>query len=179
MPLNRVRSIGNQRSPSGPLWCILLISALLGGRGRRIIEFKASLVYSAQSRIPRATRRNPILEERKEGRKKEAKKEWLREIVGPLQCISEMWFQVWAKFHNLDDNVQVLMDVRDLYSLLHEKGTIFIFTHYNLKLHKDLWSTMAYIHEWYSHKTILPSDSVGILVCVSTHLQCPHKDKIT
>jgi hypothetical protein len=33
----------------------------LGGRGRRISEFKASLVYRVSSRIDKATQRNPVL----------------------------------------------------------------------------------------------------------------------
>jgi hypothetical protein len=33
----------------------------LGGRGRRISEFEASLVYRVSSRIARATQRNPVL----------------------------------------------------------------------------------------------------------------------
>jgi hypothetical protein len=32
----------------------------LGGRGRQISEFKASLVYRVSSRIARATQRNPV-----------------------------------------------------------------------------------------------------------------------
>jgi hypothetical protein len=32
----------------------------LGGRDRRISEFKASLVYKVSSRIVRATQRNPV-----------------------------------------------------------------------------------------------------------------------
>jgi hypothetical protein len=32
----------------------------LGGRGRRISEFEASLVYKVSSRIARATQRNPV-----------------------------------------------------------------------------------------------------------------------
>jgi hypothetical protein len=32
----------------------------LGGRGRRISEFEASLVYRGSSRIARATQRNPV-----------------------------------------------------------------------------------------------------------------------
>jgi hypothetical protein len=32
----------------------------LGGRGRRISEFKASLVYRVSSRTARATQRNPV-----------------------------------------------------------------------------------------------------------------------
>jgi hypothetical protein len=37
----------------------------LGGRGRRISEFEASLVYRVSSRIYRATQRNPVLENQK------------------------------------------------------------------------------------------------------------------
>jgi hypothetical protein len=33
----------------------------LGGRGRWISEFKASLVYRVSSRIARTTQRNPVL----------------------------------------------------------------------------------------------------------------------
>jgi hypothetical protein len=33
----------------------------LGGRGRWISEFKASLVYKVSSRTARATQRNPVL----------------------------------------------------------------------------------------------------------------------
>jgi hypothetical protein len=32
----------------------------LGGRGRQISEFEASLVYKVSSRIARATQRNPV-----------------------------------------------------------------------------------------------------------------------
>jgi hypothetical protein len=32
----------------------------LGGRGRQISEFKASLVYKVSSRTARATQRNPV-----------------------------------------------------------------------------------------------------------------------
>jgi hypothetical protein len=52
----------------------------LGGRGRQISQFKASLVYRVSSRIARATQRNPVLKKQnktkqEEGRKKERKKE--------------------------------------------------------------------------------------------------------
>jgi len=36
-----------------------LIPAHLGGRGRRISEFEASLVYRVSSRTTKATQRNP------------------------------------------------------------------------------------------------------------------------
>jgi hypothetical protein len=44
----------------------------LGGRGRQISEFKASLVYRVSSRTARAILRNPVL---KKTNKKERKKE--------------------------------------------------------------------------------------------------------
>jgi hypothetical protein len=37
----------------------------LGGRGRRISEFEASLVYRVSSRTDRATQTNPVLKKRK------------------------------------------------------------------------------------------------------------------
>jgi hypothetical protein len=37
----------------------------LGGRGRRISEFKASLVYKVCARTARATQRNPVSKKQK------------------------------------------------------------------------------------------------------------------
>jgi hypothetical protein len=37
-----------------------LSSQYLGGRGRRIFEFEASLVYRVSSRTAKATQRNPV-----------------------------------------------------------------------------------------------------------------------
>jgi hypothetical protein len=37
----------------------------LGGRGRQISEFKASLVYRMSSRTARATQRNPVSRKKK------------------------------------------------------------------------------------------------------------------
>jgi hypothetical protein len=43
----------------------------LGGRGWRISEFKASLVYRVSSRIARTAQRNPVLKKKKkEGKKR-------------------------------------------------------------------------------------------------------------
>jgi hypothetical protein len=47
----------------------------LGGRGRWISEFEASLVYRVSSRTARATQRNPVSEKRKRKKKKEKRKE--------------------------------------------------------------------------------------------------------
>jgi hypothetical protein len=47
----------------------------LGGRGRRISEFEASLVYRVISRTARATQRNPISKNQKRKKKKKERKE--------------------------------------------------------------------------------------------------------
>jgi hypothetical protein len=41
----------------------------LGGRGRLISEFEASLVYKVSSRTARATQRNPVLKKTKKKKK--------------------------------------------------------------------------------------------------------------
>ena len=41
----------------------------MGGRGRRISEFEASLVYRVSSRAARATQKNPVLKKKKSLRK--------------------------------------------------------------------------------------------------------------
>jgi hypothetical protein len=47
----------------------------LGGRGRRISEFEASLVYRVSSRTARATQRNPVSKNKNKNKtKKERKK---------------------------------------------------------------------------------------------------------
>jgi hypothetical protein len=45
----------------------------LGGRGRWISEFKASLVYSVSSRTARATQRNPVSKNQKNKKNKKKK----------------------------------------------------------------------------------------------------------
>jgi uncharacterized membrane protein len=47
----------------------------LGGRGRQISEFEASLVYRVSSRTARATQRNPVLKKNKTKNKKQTKKQ--------------------------------------------------------------------------------------------------------
>jgi hypothetical protein len=46
----------------------------LGGRGRRISEFEASLVYKMSSRTARATQRNPVSKKNKQTNKQNKKK---------------------------------------------------------------------------------------------------------
>jgi hypothetical protein len=43
----------------------------LGGRGRQLSEFEASLVYRVSSRIARDTQRNPVSKNQKQTKKKE------------------------------------------------------------------------------------------------------------
>jgi ribosomal protein L12E/L44/L45/RPP1/RPP2 len=53
----------------------------LGGRGRRISEFKASLVYRVSSRTARTIQRNPASKKQKEKKKKKEKEEEKEEVV--------------------------------------------------------------------------------------------------
>jgi hypothetical protein len=46
----------------------------LGGRGRQISEFKASLVYRVSSRTARAIQRNPVLKKNNNNKTKQNKK---------------------------------------------------------------------------------------------------------
>jgi hypothetical protein len=46
----------------------------LGGRGRQISEFEASLVYRVISRTARATQRNPVSKKQNKTKKKKTKK---------------------------------------------------------------------------------------------------------
>jgi hypothetical protein len=41
----------------------------LGGRGRQISEFEASLIYRVSSRIARTTQRNPVSKNQKKKKK--------------------------------------------------------------------------------------------------------------
>jgi hypothetical protein len=46
----------------------------LGGRGRQISEFKASLVYRVSSRTARAIQRNPVLKNKNKNKNKRKEK---------------------------------------------------------------------------------------------------------
>jgi hypothetical protein len=48
----------------------------LGGRGRWISEFEASLVYRVSSRTARATQRNPVSKNKKQNNKQTKKEEF-------------------------------------------------------------------------------------------------------
>jgi hypothetical protein len=46
----------------------------LGGRGRWISEFEASLVYRVSSRTARATQKNPVSKKKKKKKKRKKRK---------------------------------------------------------------------------------------------------------
>jgi uncharacterized membrane protein len=54
----------------------------LGGTGRWISEFKASLVYKVSSRTARATQRNPVSKNQKKRKKEKKEKETLYSYLG-------------------------------------------------------------------------------------------------
>jgi hypothetical protein len=67
----------------------------LGGRGRQISEFQASLVYKVSSRTARATQRNPVLKNKKQTnkqkqnqKKKKKRKEKKSFLQGYLRNVS-------------------------------------------------------------------------------------------
>jgi hypothetical protein len=66
----------------------------LGGRGRQISEFEASLVYRVSSRIARTTQRNPVSKTNKQTNKKQKKK--MKEANGkrlnPLHHLLESYY---------------------------------------------------------------------------------------
>jgi hypothetical protein len=71
-----------------------LYSQHLGGRGRWISEFKASLVYRVTSRTARAIQRNPVL--KKQANKRQTNKQKTQKIssgkslyLGFMLCIHE------------------------------------------------------------------------------------------
>jgi hypothetical protein len=65
----------------------------LGGRGRQISEFKASLVYKVSSRTARAIQRNPVLEKLKPKQNKKMMlagemAQWLRALPALPKVLS-------------------------------------------------------------------------------------------
>jgi hypothetical protein len=54
----------------------------LGGRGRQISEFKASLVYKVSSRTARATQKNPVSKNQKKKKKKKKEKKKVETCEG-------------------------------------------------------------------------------------------------
>ena len=58
----------------------------MGGRGRRISEFKASLVYKVSSKTARATQRNPVSKKKP---KKKTKTKQNKRMVTTFLC--DLW----------------------------------------------------------------------------------------
>jgi hypothetical protein len=58
----------------------------LGGRGKQISEFEASLFYRVSSRTARATQRNPILKNKKQTKKNKNKYKILSEKAHFQRC---------------------------------------------------------------------------------------------
>jgi hypothetical protein len=67
----------------------------LGGRGRWISEFKASLVYKVSSRSARATQRNPVSKKPKRSRNFLGMEivEWLRKLAMVTCGSPALYFQ--------------------------------------------------------------------------------------
>jgi hypothetical protein len=57
----------------------------LGGRGRQISEFEASLVYEVSSRTARATQRNPVSKKQNKTKQKSKRDKRVREREGAKQ----------------------------------------------------------------------------------------------
>jgi hypothetical protein len=55
----------------------------LGGRGRRISEFEASLVYKVSSKTARAIKRNPVSKKQKQQQQKKKNPKELRAFILP------------------------------------------------------------------------------------------------
>jgi hypothetical protein len=63
----------------------------LGGRGRRISEFKASLVYRMSSKTARATQRNPV------SKNKKIKKKIKSLHILSSNSFQNMYFKLFAR----------------------------------------------------------------------------------
>jgi hypothetical protein len=62
----------------------------LGGRGRRISEFEAILVYRVSSRTAKATQKNPVSREKKKRKKERKKKKRERERKKEKEILFEI-----------------------------------------------------------------------------------------
>jgi hypothetical protein len=78
----------------------------LGGTGRQISEFEASLVYRVSSRTARATQRNPVLKNQKRKKKREKEKEiclrscfdYLTQYLRELSGLTEKGFDLMSYY---------------------------------------------------------------------------------
>jgi hypothetical protein len=60
----------------------------LGGRGRRISEFEASLVYKVNSRTARAIQRNPVSKNKTKQNKTKTNKQTKKKNTSLLDCVT-------------------------------------------------------------------------------------------
>jgi hypothetical protein len=69
-----------------------------GGRGRRISEFEASLVYRVSSRAVRAKQRNPVMEKKTKQQQKNPKKtkNKTKKQKNPKEKQTAFLFEVWS-----------------------------------------------------------------------------------
>jgi hypothetical protein len=63
----------------------------LGGRGRPISEFEASLVYKVSSRTAKSTQRNPVLKKTKHNNNNNKRKVEFLEVPWPVIAKYSIW----------------------------------------------------------------------------------------
>jgi hypothetical protein len=75
----------------------------LGGRGRQISEFEASLVYKMSSRTARTTKRNPVSKNKKQktnnNNNNKTKKMWRRLLDCTIYKRRKKLFCIYAEIH--------------------------------------------------------------------------------
>jgi hypothetical protein len=72
----------------------------LGGRGRQISEFEATLVYRVSSRTTRATQRNPVLKKQTPEEKKKKKRK-PKERNSSSRCFLTKEETMWINFYTV------------------------------------------------------------------------------
>jgi hypothetical protein len=76
-----------------------LSSQHLGGRGKWISEFEASLVYKVSSRIARATQRNPVSKEKKTPPPKKINvNAWIFSLMCVFLCVWRLFCQMLGQW---------------------------------------------------------------------------------
>jgi hypothetical protein len=80
----------------------------LGGRGRRISEFEANLVYKVSSRTAKAIQRNPVSKNQKKKKKRKNSASNHRNtytfmFIAALFSIASKWN--WLKYPSTDESI--------------------------------------------------------------------------
>jgi hypothetical protein len=79
----------------------------LGGRGRQISEFEASLVYKVSSRKARAIQRNPVSKTNKQTNKQTPEALWgFGFVIGLLMA---KWFCSWLTDREMDMGLHIVL----------------------------------------------------------------------